>query len=240
MDYIIADKHTIMREEENLYSEKIIFMPNIWNCHSGFETKREEYNLPAKKNNFITFGSFNNFKKINDEVIRVWSQILLNIKNSKLILKASTNSSSDFLLEKFKIYGVETSVNIIPYKKEFTDHIKEYKKIDIALDTFPYNGVTTSFEAIWMGVPVLTLDGQNFNSRCGVSINMNMNMTSLIAKNKEDYVLKAINLSKNLSELDRLKKYIFEKAVGSPLFNIKKFSNDFYNCLENIYNKKND
>ena len=240
MDYIIADKHTIMKEEENLYSEKIIFMPNIWNCHSGFKTLRKECNLPAKKNNFITFGSFNNFKKINDDVIRVWSQILLKVKNSKLILKASTNCSSDFLLDKFKIYGVVSSVNIIPYKKDFNDHISEYKQIDLALDTFPYNGVTTSFEAIWMGVPVLTMDGQNFNSRCGASINMNLNMTSLIAKNKEDYVLKAVNLSQNLIELEKFRKYIFDKAISSPLFNIKNFSNDFYNCLENIYNKKND
>ena len=97
MDYIIADKHTILKNEEHLYSEKIIFMPNIWNCHSGFESPRKKYNLPVEKNNFITFGSFNNFKKINDDVIKAWSQILLKVKNSKLILKASTNSSSNFL-----------------------------------------------------------------------------------------------------------------------------------------------
>ena len=67
---------------------------------------------------------------------------------------------------------------------------------------------------------------------------MNLNMTSLIAENKEDYILKAVNLSKNLSELENFRKYIFDKAISSPLFNIKNFSNDFYNCLENIYNKK--
>ena len=240
MDYIIADKHTILKNEEHLYSEKIIFMPNIWNCHSGFESPRKKHNLPVEKNNFITFGSFNNFKKINDDVIKAWSQILLKVKNSKLILKASTNSSSYFLLNKFKNYGVDSSVNIIPYKKEFSDHINEYKKIDLALDTFPYNGVTTSFEAIWMGVPILTMNGHNFNSRCGVSINKNLGMNSLIAENIEDYVLKAINLTKNIDELNKLRKHTFEKSISSPLFNIKNFSNDFYNCLENIYNEKND
>ena len=155
-----------------------------------------------------------------------------------MLLKASTNSSSYFLLNKFKNYGVDSSVNIIPYKKEFSDHINEYKKIDLALDTFPYNGVTTSFEAIWMGVPILTMNGHNFNSRCGVSINKNLGMNSLIAENIEDYVLKAINLTKNINELDKLREHTFEKSISSPLFNIKNFSNDFYNCLENIYNEK--
>ena len=77
------------------------------------------------------------------------------------------------------------------------NHLKAYKDIDIALDTFPYNGVTTSFEAIWMGVPVITMAGYNFNSRCGESINKNLNMEQLVAKDEEDYIQKVVNLSTN-------------------------------------------
>ena len=75
-----------------------------------------------------------------------------------------------------------------------------YKKIDIALDTFPYNGVTTSFEAIWMGAPVISMQGYNFNSRCGSSINKNLNLNDLISKNEEDYISKAVNLSKDKNQ----------------------------------------
>ena len=114
------------------------------------------------------------------------------------------------------------------------DHLNLYKKIDIALDTFPYNGVTTSFEAIWMGVPVLTMAGYNFNSRCGESINKNLNMEQLIAKDEDDYVSKAVNLSNDKEKYINLRKSIFQNAIKSPLFNKKKFTENFFNSLKEI------
>ena len=111
-----------------------------------------------------------------------------------------------------------------------------YENIDIALDTFPYNGVTTSFEAIWMGVPVLTMKGFNFNSRCGESINKNINLENLIAKNKAEYVDKAIYLAKNIDTLQEIRNHIYENLTNSPLFNQKDFSKEFFLTLKNIYN----
>jgi predicted O-linked N-acetylglucosamine transferase (SPINDLY family) len=153
MDHIIADPNLIYDEEKNLYSEKIIYLPDIWNCHSGLTVEREEYLSPFIKNNYITFGSFNNFLKINDNVIDVWSKILQNVKNSKLILKSSSPRVVTKLTEKFKKNDVLKSIVFEDTKNNIKDHLNLYQKIDIALDTFPYNGVTTSFEAIWMGVP---------------------------------------------------------------------------------------
>ena len=92
--------------------------------------------------------------------------------------------------------------------KKFSNHLETYKDIDIALDTFPYNGVTTSFEAILMGVPVVTMKGHNLNSRCGESINKNANLVSLIGNDKEDYIKKAVNLALNAEELIKMKKYL--------------------------------
>ena len=114
------------------------------------------------------------------------------------------------------------------------DHLNLYKKIDVALDTFPYNGVTTSFEAIWMGVPVLTMAGYNFNSRCGESINKNLNMEQLIAKDEDDYVDKAVNLSNNYDGYVNLRKSIFTDAIESPLFNRNKFAENFFSSLKKI------
>jgi len=236
VDYLIADKNLIYENEQNQYSEKIIYLSKIWNCHSGYNIKRSKLEIPVKKNNFITFGSFNNFLKINDDVIKVWSLILKNVKNSKLILKSSIPISKKKILEKFKKNGIINSVEFIEYKKNFEDHLNEYKNIDIALDTFPWNGVTTSFEAIWMGVPVITMKGFNFNSRCGESINHNLGFDNLIADNQQDYVQKATSLAENNKDLKEVRDQIFKDALLSPLFNTKNFSSDFFSTLEKLYN----
>jgi predicted O-linked N-acetylglucosamine transferase (SPINDLY family) len=238
VDYIISDPNLIYNSEINLYQEKIIFMPKIWNCHTGLEIERTFNNSPFLNNNLTTFGSFNNFGKINTSVVATWSRILKKVKNSKLILKSSRPRVTELLTEQFKNQGVLNSVEFMTTITNFEDHMQLYKKIDIALDTFPYNGVTTSFEAIWMGVPVITMKGYNFNSRCGESINKNLNMEYLIAENEMDYVAKAKELSENKEKLLDIRKKIFDQAVSSPLFDTKSFSNDFFKSLETIYNKQ--
>ena len=235
MDYLIADPNLIKKNEVKFYSEKILFLPNIWNCHSGFSILRKENPAPLIKNKHITFGSFNNTNKISDEVVSVWSNILKSTNNSRLIIKSSHVYSDEILKEKFEKNKVLNQIIFLDRKSSFKEHIDEYKKIDLALDTFPYNGVTTSFEAIWMGVPILTLKGFNPNSRAGESINKNLNMNYLIADNKDEYVLKAIELSKNFEKVIEIRKNIFDKALESNLFNDKKFSKEFYESLEKIY-----
>ena len=235
MDYLIADPNLIKKNEVKFYSEKILFLPNIWNCHSGFSILRKENPAPLINNKHITFGSFNNTNKISDEVVSVWSNILKSTNNSRLIIKSSHVYSDEILKEKFEKNKVLNQIIFLDRKSSFKEHIDEYKKIDLALDTFPYNGVTTSFEAIWMGVPILTLKGFNPNSRAGESINKNLNMNYLIADNKDEYVLKAIELSKNFEKVIEIRKNIFDKALESNLFNDKKFSKEFYESLEKIY-----
>ena len=235
MDYLIADPNLIKKNEVKFYSEKILFLPNIWNCHSGFSILRKENPAPLINNNHITFGSFNNTNKISDEVVSVWSNILKSTNNSRLIIKSSHVYSDEILKEKFEKNKVLNQIIFLDRKSSFKEHIDEYKKIDLALDTFPYNGVTTSFEAIWMGVPILTLKGFNPNSRAGESINKNLNMNYLIADNKDEYLLKAIELSKNFEKVIEIRKNIFDKALESNLFNDKKFSKEFYESLEKIY-----
>ena len=235
MDYLIADPNLIKKNEVKLYSEKILLLPNIWNCHFGLGVFRKENPPPLIKNKYITFGSFNNANKISDEVVSVWSKILKNTNNSRLILKSSHTYCDDSLRKKFEKNKVLNLITFLDKKNSFEEHIDEYKKIDLVLDTFPYNGVTTSFEAIWMGAPVLTLRGFNPNSRAGESINKNLNMSYLIADNKDEYILKAIELSKNFEKVIQIRKNLFDKTLESNLFNDKKFSKEFYENLEKIY-----
>ena len=237
MDYIIADPNLILPDEAKLYSENIIYLDKIWNAHCGFNFPRIKTIAPFKKNNYFTFGSFNNFTKINDEVVETWSKILINNKNSKLLLKSSSADFNEDLLNKFKTFNISNSVKFIPRTKTFEDHINYYNQIDIALDTFPYNGVTTSFEAIWMGVPVITMSGFNFNSRCGESINKNIGMKSLIAEDDKHYVDIAVNLGTNKNYLNNIRKKIFNVAPNSPLFNKEEFSKNFLKIIYNL--KKN-
>ena len=233
MDYLISDPNLIYPEEECNYVEKIIYLPNIWNCHSELNVERVDVEPPCLENKYITFGSFNNFNKINDSVINVWSQILKNVIGSKLILKSSSKVDKNYIKKKFTENGVSNSVVFLE-KRKLIKHFNLYKQIDIALDTFPYNGVTTSFEAISMGVPVLTMKGYNFNSRCGESINKNLGMKDLIAKDEREYIFKAKKLAEDQDELLKIRKKIFAIAPHSPLFDKKNFANDFFNCLENI------
>ena len=235
MDYIMTDPNLIYEDERNLYAEQILYLPEIWNTHCGFDFERKENPPPLIKNNHITFGSFNNPAKITKDVILCWSKILKEIKNSKLIIKCSNDKKK---LD--RIHGLMEKNNVLDsvvFHKRFEDkkdHLDLYNEIDIALDTFPYNGVTTSFEAIWMGVPVLTMAGYNFNSRCGESINKNLNMEQLIAKNEDDYVSKAVSLSVERDKFLNLRKSIFLDAIKSPLFNKKKFAENFFNSLRKI------
>ena len=229
MDYLIADHNLIKKEEEKLYSEKVLFLPKIWNAMTLSDSLPE-----IQKNNLIfTYASFNNFHKISDDTIDVWSKILNN-SNSQIILKNSMPFSivgeelKLNLLRKFIARGVEKKkILFINRKKDFQDHLGLYNNVDVALDTFPYPGVTTSFDAVLMGVPVLTMKGHNFNSRCGESININLQMENFIAKNKDDYFNKAISFQKEKNSLQNFGKNLREKVLKSSLFDTKDFTKSF-------------
>ena len=174
---------------------------------------------------------------LNKDVVYTWSKVLQNIKGSKLILKSSVRVRTSELKKMFQEYGVLNSVVFLENEASFERHLNLYNEIDIALDTFPYNGVTTSFEALWMGVPVITMRGYNFNSRCGESIIKNTKIDYLIASNKSEYVQKAIYLANNIKELLKIRKKLFNTVLSTPLFDTKSFAKEFEDTLINIFKK---
>jgi len=241
IDYIVADANLIKENEEDLYSEQVVRLPKIWNCHSGIKLDVEVQNLPALENEYITFGCFNNSSKISDSVIETWSQILLKKDKSKLIIKAPNDDAQiaqENILKKFKSFNVDGSkILFSPMEKDKKNHYKMYNKVDISLDTFPYPGVTTSIESIWMGVPVLTLKGNNFTSRCGESINLNLEMPEFIADNKIDYINKAIKICEDKEKLALIRKSLRERALKSPLFDTVSFGKNFCDLLNKVWKK---
>jgi len=234
IDYLISDKNLIKLNEHKFYEEKILFLPNIWNALSPPNQLPDIEKKISENISDFTFCSFNNFQKISDRAIKVWSKILKET-NSKLLLKNSLIGGDDLknnVLDKFIKRGVnKNQIIFLEREKNISDHLKLYNRANVALDTFPYPGVTTSYEAILMGLPVLTMQGFNFNSRCGESINKNIKMDDLIAKNDEDYFDKAISLIKNMDLENNYGINLRNKALSSPLFDTVQFTKDFENLL---------
>jgi predicted O-linked N-acetylglucosamine transferase (SPINDLY family) len=247
IDYIIGDQHVTPIDTKEYFAEKIINLPNIW-CHLSTSNipHIDTVETPAIKNGYITYGSFNNLNKINSEVINVWSNILNNSPKSRLIIKdfkIDNDLAKDILIEKFKRNNIDAKTLILEGASSREDTLKEYNLIDIALDPFPWNGGTTSFELSWMCVPLLTLSGDRFVSRCGESINKNLHMNDWIAYNTKDYISKALKYSNNFNLLNDVRSHLRASSRKSVLFDSTVFSKDLIDCLNKIvdfYKKENN
>jgi protein O-GlcNAc transferase len=243
IDYIIVDKQvasSLTIKDE--FVEKKLVMPNIWTVLEKNYVPKLSKAIPFKKNGFVTFGSFNNSRKINLEVIDLWSRILLNFPNSKLLLK--NNEFEDPLYrENFKHFFKKKKINdnqlIFEGPSGRNTLLERYNDIDIVLDTYPYNGGTTNLEAAWMCVPILTLKGNKFISLCGASINFNLELHNWVASDKEEYYFKAIEFAKNVNYLQAIKDKLINNREKCFLFDSLKFSDHLYDSLKKIIGFKN-
>ena len=238
IDYIIGDKYATPLSDQSKFTEKIYQLKKIWQCSS---IPNLDLKLPIiKKNNekYVTFGSFVNIIKVNETVINIWSKILNQISNAKLFLKCGAFDIPEVrkkFIKKFDNNKVNKNQLIIEGKSSRTKYLDCYNKVDIVLDTFPISGGTTSFEASYMGVPILTKINENsFWFRTGESINQNLNMSDWIAKDENDYVQKAVKFSENKNHLNNLKTELRNSALKSSLYDSKNYCNDFYEMLLNI------
>ena len=242
IDYIIADNFSIPESFENLYSEKIIRLPNVWSNLSLSKLNNTTSQItPAAKNKYITFGSFNHSKKINYKVIKTWSSILKSLPSSKLIIQLGTGFYDNKFIDEFKKSflknGVQDDQLIINTKRlDRKDLLELYNQIDISFDTFPYSGGTTSLESIAMCVPIITLYGSLFLSRTGYSVNMNSGLKDWCCKDEEEYIKKAIYFSSNIERLNDIRLNLYNNKQNNPIFNSKIFAQDFISSLENTWN----
>ena len=137
---------------------------------------------------------------------------------------------------KFQKNGISSKKIITEGKSKTREEmLKKYNQIDIALDPFPYSGVTTSLEANWMGVPLLTKKGNSFYSRIGTSINKNLEMEDWIANDEKDYILKAVSKASDLKKLFQIKSELRNNFLKSPLSNAKQYAKNFENCLNSMW-----
>jgi len=244
MDYIMGDPYVTPPESKSQFAENILCLPNIWVCLSkpNFEVKKIDF-TPAAKNGFVTFGCFNNLDKLNEKVINLWAKILSSVPSSKLILKNPMLKNKHIkkkIIDQFEKHKINMKKLVLEKGSQRKELLESYNRIDIGLDPFPYSGGTSSFEAIWMGVPVLTKKGSKFISCTTKSINRNIGMSNWIAHDENEYLMKAIEFSKNLEQLSKIRKNLILTAPDSPLFNASLFAEQFKNLIWKIWEKFNN
>ena len=217
------------------------YQPNSFKNNTVWKTKRDKFNLP--KNKFL-FCCYNNNIKINEFIIKLWVEILKKSENSAICILEENASQVLNLKNTFKKYDIDESKIIFSKKVEYQDHLERLTLSDLFLDTFPYGGHTTAIEALNSNLPILTMEGNTFQSKVSSSLLRNLDLNELVTKNEDDYIKKALEIYNNREHLLELKKKLVINKEKSKIFNNKIYTKNFETALEKIYynlrNEKNN
>lgn len=241
MDYLLADKGSVEPGEEVYFSEKIKYLSQT---RLNFTPHVSDNNLPIDapglKNGFITFGCYQNIAKITSEMIATWKEILDKVPNSKIRFQISSNADINELLhEKLAKGGIDSNRFILaPAIANREDYMRSYGEVDIILDTFPYNGGTTTCEALYMGVPTITLRGHNIVSRQSATMMTCVGLEDWIASSLEQYIDKAVKFSNDLEWLNGIRHSLRERFKSSHLGDSASFTKELEGLLIQMYEEK--
>ena len=226
---------------DSIHSETLLRLENGFLCYEGDKDIPTQNTIPYDKNGYFTFGSFNNYVKVTPEVIDVWAEILNIVPKSKLILKSSQFADKETkgrCIKLFKKQGIaKERLNLVAMLPNPNDHMSFYGELDLALDPFPYNGTTTTFEALWMGVPTLTLSGNVHASRVGESILSRVGLDSFVSHSKQDYIKLAKLKSESLDELRGLRGSLRDSMINSPLCDQQGFAKQMESAYQYMWEK---
>ena len=231
-DGFLSDVYCASMMKSPYFTEKLLRLPHTHFCYQPYNIFPEIVPPPSLKQGYITFGSFNNFAKVNDKVLSFWREILRQVPNSRLLLKhrlMGTEAGRKCVSKRLLKHGLP--IDRIEMRGLSTDYLTEYGDMDIALDTFPYQGGLTTCEALFMGVPVVTLIGDRHGSRFGLSFLSNLGISELAAKNKEEYVSIAVELAMDRELLVSLRQNLRSMMKKSPLMDEKAYMRE----LEELY-----
>lgn len=236
-DGFLADVYTDPEETSPYFVEKLIRLPHSHFCYQPL-TKFPKItdNIPAMRKGYVTFGSFNNLAKVTDEMLIVWREILNRVPKSELVLKHKLVRSAEgrsYMLDRLK--SLNLPLDRIDLRAYSDNYLQEYNGIDIALDTAPYNGGATTCEALYMGVPVVSLIGGRHGSRFGYSFLSNINMQELAAKDLANYIEIAIKLANDYDLLAALRDKLRSIMQKSPLMDANGYVHDIENIYTNCY-----
>ena len=228
IDWIIGDKWQTPAEHQPFYTERIYEMPDAFICYTPPTDSPPISGPPCENNSFITFGCFNKPAKISLRCVKLWVQILNEVKNAKLILKFigfGETDTSKLFRQHFIDAGLHNPDQL--YFENQAPHrelMNKYNEIDIALDPTPYTGSTTTLEALWMGVPVITLPGDIFPARHSLTYLKNIGLDELVALDEQDYVQKVVALARDRGRITEYRQTLRNRMWASPLCERERFS----------------
>ncbi|RYE78114.1 MAG: hypothetical protein EOP19_21955, partial [Hyphomicrobiales bacterium] len=242
IDYIIADENVIPPGDEHHFAETPLRLPDVYLCYdppnlTGFTATVAP--PPVLANGFVTFGTYNKLDKVSDATVACWAAVLKAVPDSRLLLKAKPLEMDEVrqaTAARFAAHGI--AVERLLLKSQTASallHFQSYSEIDICLDPFPYNGTTTTCDAFWMGVPMVTLVGDRFISRVGSSLLRAVGLGDLVAENVEDYVAIAARLASDVPRLERIRASLRHDLLTSPLGDAPRFARSFEAALRQTW-----
>ena len=239
MDYLIADKTIVPVDSQNYYSEKIVYLPSYQvndrkRKISSRQFSRKDFDLPM--NSFI-FCCFNNNYKILPATFDGWMKILTTVDNSILFLYAENKWVRSNLINEALKRGISSERLVFGEHLEPDEYLARYKICDLFLDTFPYNAGTTASDALWAGLPVLTMMGESFASRMAASLLTAIDLPELITSSQEQYEALAIELATNPAKLKALKTKLESNRLTAPLFDTPRFTKHLEEAYTKIYER---
>ncbi|MEO5346786.1 MAG: TIGR03032 family protein [Magnetococcus sp. YQC-9] len=227
MDWLIGDAMVSPAEDAGLFSEGLAQLPNSVFCWAPVD----EYPLPRPRSTDapVVFGSFNNAMKLSPSTVHLWARVLHAVPDSRLLLKAPSLRDAAVqasMTERFAGHGIDATRLLFRGPSGLAEMMQEYGDLDIALDPTPYNGGTTTLQALWMGVPVVTLAGGNFVGRMGASFLHTLGQPDWVASDAEGYIRIAAALANSLNELRGARSRLRQQMSASPLCHIKNYTKD--------------
>ncbi|MBR5163543.1 MAG: hypothetical protein IKW79_05935, partial [Schwartzia sp.] len=237
VDYFLGDVYLDDEETQKAFTEKLLVLPRTHFCY----TEVGDVPLPAEtppcvRNGYITYGSFNSFGKMSDDALRLWAEILDKTPNARLLLKGdifNEPENREYALDRMERMGIPR--DRVEAREFSLEYIEEYKDMDISLDTFPYPGGGTTCDALFMGVPVVTMAGADHGARFGKSLLMNLGLGELVANTPEEYVQKAVGIAGDRELLCALRKNLRDMMRRSPLMNEEQYGADLAAAYETIW-----
>jgi len=239
MDYLIADSVVCPPENDHLCSETVIRLPKhcVFCLPPTDKFAEVDNNKPASRQQPV-FGSFNNLTKVNESTLSLWLDVMKAVPEAKLKLKTPSFTDAN-CREQFKAYfekaGITSDRLIFTGPSPLAEMMREYAEIDIALDTLQYNGGTTTLQALWMGVPVITLEGGNFCGRMGASIMHHIGMPDWVAESREAYVEIAVHRVSDRQQLLATKAQLRDHMKSSPLCDVEGFANEMGGIFQRVW-----
>ena len=239
IDYRFSDPHLDPPgTDETLYSEQTVRLPHSFWCYDPLDCSDIPVNaLPAGKNSFITFGCLNNYCKINGSMLRLWAKVLHQVSSSRLMLLAPEGSHRQLTLNVLRQEGIASERIEFVVPQPCREYLELYHRIDLGLDTLPYNGHTTSLDSFWMGVPVVTQIGKTIVGRAGYCQLKNLNLPELIASTPDQFVQLAADLANDPQRLAHLRSTLRQRMERSPLMDAPRFARDIEAACREMWRK---